>query len=100
MHHIRHRVVRHAWDDYQQGYCTRREAEAVELSAITSQRAERQRLAGTTVIVDCYRCGAQIDVAALAYRGDNRHACVDCSAGMGWPLAPAVDEDDERGGRR
>ena len=100
MHHARTHVVAHAWDDYEMGYCMRREAEAVELSMIESQRQERELLTGTTVIVDCFRCGAQIDVPALVYRGDNRHACVDCSAGHGWPFAPSVDEDDERGGRR
>lgn len=101
MHPHRVHAIRSAWDDYEMGHCTRHQAEAVENIMLADQRREREQLADTTIIVDCARCGALIDVQALAYRGANRHACVDCLAGgtTGWPRVP-VDEDDERGGRR
>lgn len=86
----RARVIGQAWDDFEMGYCTRRQAEAVETYIHHEQQLERERLGDQKVIVDCYRCGVPIELPALAYRGANRHACADCLGGgtsgwSGWP---------------
>jgi len=95
MHLHRRRTIDHAWDDYNMGYLARIKAERIELQMVRDQQHEREQLTDMKVITDCCRCGAPIEVPSLAYRGERRHACVDCAGAAHTGYAPFSESDEE-----